>query len=271
MSAPTSLAADRRRRTTAGQKGKRGRSPTEEDVLCAARKKHDSPVPMDTDSDHSDDRSDGGESSDGESFDGEWPPRRPSYERRPATSSGGGKAKRSWKGAFRKAVAAISLILSASTTAGGVLPISRPCNEPFKLPSGETVLLATPKAQLDEWWAESQDLVREMSVLVDGFNKTHGREEAVLSLPRVKTMGDLLDVKRWVLMNYDVWYRHCADLHDERRERVGVPGAERFLAHVCRFRHHHAGLRRGDCGRPQGHGRVLPGPEDEARWCESVF
>ena len=59
--------------------------------------------------------------------------------------------------------------------------------------------------------------------------------------------------------------------HDERRERVGVPGAERFLAHVCRFRHHHAGLRRGDCGRPQGHGRVLPGPDDEARWCESVF
>ena len=211
MSASTSLAADRPRRKTAGQKGKRGRGPTEGDVLCAARKKHDRPVRMDTDSDGSDEWN-GGESSDGESFDGEWPPRRPSYERRPATSSGGGKAKRSWKGTFRTVVAAMLLTLSASTTAGGALPVSRPCNETFKLPSGETVPLATPKAQLDEWWAESQDLVREMSVLVDGFNKTHGREEAVLSLPRVKTMGDLLDVKRWVLMNYDVWYRHCADL-----------------------------------------------------------
>ena len=166
---------------------------------------------MDTDSDGSDEWN-GGDSSDDESFDGEWPPRRPSYERRPATSSGGRKAKRSWKGTFQTVVAAMLLTLSASTTAGGALPISRPCNETFKLPSGETVPLATPKAQLDEWWAESQDLVREMSVLVDGFNKKHGREEAVLSLPRVETMGDLLDVKRWVLMNYDVWYRHCADL-----------------------------------------------------------
>jgi hypothetical protein len=167
---------------------------------------------METDSDHSDDRSDGGESSDGDSFDGEWPPRRPRYERRPATSSGGGKAKRSWKGAFRKAVAAMLLTLSASTTAGGALPISRPCNDTFKLPSSEIVPLKTPLPQLREWWAESQDLVREMSVLVDGFNKTHGREEAVLSLPRVETLGDLLEVERWIVMNYDVWYQHCADL-----------------------------------------------------------
>ena len=163
---------------------------------------------MDTDSDGSDELNDGNESS----GDGEWPPRRPSYERRPATSSGGGKAKRSWKGAFRKAVAAMLLTLSASTTAGGALPISRPCNETFKLPSGETVPLATPLPQLRELWAESQDLVREMSVLVDGFNKTHGREEAVLSLPRVETLGDLLEVERWTVMNYDVWYQHCADL-----------------------------------------------------------
>ena len=34
----------------------------------------------------------------------------------------------------------------------------------------------------------------------------------MLSLPRVETLGDLLDVRRWVLMNYDVWYQHCADL-----------------------------------------------------------
>ena len=166
---------------------------------------------METDSDHSDDRSDGGESSD----DGEWSQRRRSYERRPVkrkpTSSGGSKAT-SRKGAFKRNAAAALLALSALATAGGVLPISRPCNEPFKLPSGETVPLATPLPQLRELWAESQDLVREMSVLVDGFNKKHGREEAVLSLPRVETQGDLLDVRRWVLMNYDVWYQHCADL-----------------------------------------------------------
>ena len=269
MSAPTSLAAARPRRRASPRTAKKdapAQEPTEEEALCAAHEKHDRPVLMDTESDCSDEWNDGSESS----GDGEWPPRRPSYERRPATSSGGGKAKRSWKGAFRKAVAAISLILSASTTAGGALPISRPCNETFKLPSGETVPLATPLPQLREWWAESQGLVRKMSALVDGFNKKHGREEAVLSLPRVETLGDLLDVKRWTVMNYDVWYQHCADLMTNEGN-VGVPGAERFLAHVCRFGHHHAGLRRGDCGRPQGHGRVLPGPDDEARWCESVF
>ena len=231
MNAPTSLAADRPRRKTAGQKGKRGRGPTEGDVLCAARKKHDRPVRMDTDSDHSDDRSDGGESSDDE----EWTGRSPTYRRRPVkrkpTSSGGSKAT-SRKGAFKRNAAAALLTLSALATAGGVLPISRPCNEPFKLPSGETVLLATPKVQLDEWWAESQSLVQEMNVLVDGFNKTHGRKEAVLSLPRVETMGDLLDVKRWIVMNYDVWYQHCADLMTNEGN-VSAAQALRGFWHMC--------------------------------------
>jgi hypothetical protein len=186
---------------------------------------------MDTDSDCSDEWNDGGESSDDE----EGPRRRTTYRRRPVerkpTSSGGSKAT-SRKGAFKRNAAAALLTLSALATAGGVLPISRPCNEPFKLPSGETVPLATPKAQLDEWWAESQSLVQEMNVLVDGFNKTHGRKEAVLSLPRVETLGDLLDVKRWIVMNYDVWYQHCADLMTNEGN-VSAAQALRGFWHMC--------------------------------------
>ena len=186
---------------------------------------------MDSDSDCSRDWNDGCESSDDE----EWTGRSPTYRRRPVkrkpTSSGGSKAT-SRKGAFKRNAAAALLTLSALATAGGVLPISRPCNEPFKLPSGETVLLATPKAQLDEWWAESQSLVQEMNVLVDGFNKTHGRKEAVLSLPRVETLGGLLDVKRWIVMNYDVWYQHCADLMTNEGN-VSAAQALRGFWHMC--------------------------------------
>ena len=186
---------------------------------------------MDTESDCSDEWNYGGESSDDE----EWTGRSPTYRRRPVkrkpTSSGGSKAT-SRKGAFKRNAAAALLTLSALATAGGVLPISRPCNEPFKLPSGETVPLATPKAQLDEWWAESQSLVQEMNVLVDGFNKTHGQKEAVLSLPRVETLGDLLDVKRWIVMNYDVWYQHCADLMTNEGN-VSAAQALRGFWHMC--------------------------------------
>ena len=215
---------------------------------------------MDSDSDYSDEWNDGGESSDDE----EWTARSPTYRRRPVerkpTSSGGSKAT-SRKGAFKRNAVAALLTLSALATAGGVLPISRPCNEPFKLPSGETVLLATPKAQLDEWWAESQSLVQEMNVLVDGFNKTRPKRGGAEPAARRDSRRPI----RCEAVDCDELRRVVPALrrpHDERRERVGGPGAARFLAHVCRFGHHHAGVRRGDCGRPQGHGRVLPGPED---------
>ena len=149
---------------------------------------------------------------------------------KPASKKGRGKSK---KGAFQRLTAKLIFAMPVLPT-GGVPRLVRTCNETFTFtfPSGKKVPLSTSLAVLRADFALSEGKRQEMIDVVKGFNETHGQEEAMLSLPRVQTLGDLLAVERWCVMNYDVWNGHCAD-HMTNEKNVSVAKALRGFWDIC--------------------------------------